>query len=317
MHNRLKLSHHRHTGRLRPHEYTSYAPLGVLLLIVGLALTIRTVSALIPPPASGSIGLSGTVPGKPPSVAATINTPSNQQHFTSVPITVAGSCPAQTIVEIYKNSIFAGSIACSNTGSYSLNDVDLLIGTNILTAKDYNALNEAGPISNQVTVYYDVASPQAAGITNVNLSGSQLLLNTNAVYRGTFPGQQLNVPVDIAGGNPPYAVNAEWGDATNNVVSRSNNTTFNVSHTYSKPGTYAISLQASDAQKQEAFLTIAAIVNGQAAVSASITPSNAAKNQALVLWPLYASVATAVISFWLGERREKHILNHPKVTFHT
>ncbi|HEX4774426.1 MAG TPA: hypothetical protein VH234_02835, partial [Candidatus Saccharimonadales bacterium] len=35
------------------------------------------------------------------------------------------------------------------------------------------------------------------------------------------------------------------------------------------------------------------------------TPST---DKLLVLWPVYAIAATLVISFWLGERREKHIL---------
>jgi hypothetical protein len=137
-------------------------------------------------------------------------------------------------------------------------------------------------------------------------------LETNAVYRGTFPGQILNIPISIVGGIAPFAINVKWGDSTNEVIPRSDNSTFNASHIYQKPGTYAINLQASDSQQQVAFLTVAAIVNGQPGV---ITANNIAytqkppENELLVLWPLYAIVATLVVSFWIGEQREKRILS--------
>lgn len=313
MHNRLKLSHNRHSGRLRPHEYTSYLPLMLLVIVVGVVLTIGSVYALSPGPASGSVGLTGQVPGPPPSVPATIASPTNGQQFTTTPITVTGTCPTQTVVEIYTNNIFAGSTACSSVGTYSIK-VDLLIGNNTLVAKDYDALNQAGPDSNTINVNYNVLGPQPASLLPLSLSGAQLLLNTDAVYRGTFPGQALNVPISIIGGNPPYAINVEWGDNQNSVLPRSNNTTFNVSHTYNKPGTYQISIQASDADGRQAFLTVAAIVNGQPGAASTIIAANASKNELLLLWPLYASAATAVISFWLGERREKHVLGNPALT---
>ena len=79
----MKLSHVSHSGRLRPHEHTSYIPLGVLLLVVGLSLIVYTATATSPGPESSSIGLTGTVPGKAPTVAATITSPNSQQHFLS------------------------------------------------------------------------------------------------------------------------------------------------------------------------------------------------------------------------------------------
>ena len=129
----LKLLQHRdHSGHLRPHEHTSYLPLLVILLVVGLALTTFTTYAS-PGPEPGSIGLTGIVPGKPPTIAATITTPSDQKRFSTSPITVAGTCPQNTLVEIFKNDIFAGSSACSDGGAYSL-EVDMIIGKNTLKA---------------------------------------------------------------------------------------------------------------------------------------------------------------------------------------
>jgi hypothetical protein len=120
----------------------------------------------------------------------------------------------------------------------------------------------------------------------------------------------LNVPISILGGAAPFAVNVQWGDSTNKVIPRSDNTVFNTTHVYQKAGTYKITFQASDAQQQVAFLTVAAVVNGQPAVLSTTNSQGSKKalNKLLVLWPLYAVLATLVFSFWLGEQREKKIL---------
>lgn len=307
----LKLSHHSHSGRLRPHEHTSYVPLSLLLVVAGYALITYTISvtAVSPGPESGSIGLSGTVPGEAPTVAATIDVPRDGQRFSASPVTFAGTCPAQTLVEIFKNDIFAGSTFCTNDGTYTL-DVDLLIGQNTIVARVYDTLNQPGPDSNLITVFYDALPPQAGPLTSFDFGGPQLLLNTDAVFRGVFPEQELSVPVDILGGTAPYAMNIQWGDSTNKVVPRNDNLSFNISHIYNKPGTYQITLQATDAVGRVAFLSVAAIVNGQPDVAAvASTDSGTVPNQLLLLWPLYTGAAAVVMSFWLGERREKKILN--------
>lgn len=303
----LKLSHHTHSGRLRPHEHTSYLPLGLLLLVVGFVLLAYTASAASPGPEAGSVGISGTMPGKPPTVAAVIQSPVNQQRFSTSPVTFSGTCPENTLVELFKNDIFAGSTPCSSEGRFSL-DIDLLIGQNIVIARVYDALNQVGPDSNRVTVFYDALPPQAGALSPLDFGGSQLLLNTDAVFRGVFPEKELSIPIDILGGIPPYAVNVQWGDSTNKVVPRNNNDTFRVGHIYKRPGTYQISIQASDAGGRVAFLTVASIVNGQPPVVTSTTPATEVTNKLLLLWPLYASAFAVVLSFWLGERREKQIL---------
>jgi hypothetical protein len=314
MHAQLKISKNEHTGHIRPHEHTSYFVLGVIVLLVGIILvsfSVRTIAAGNPPPQSGSVGLTGSVPTTPPKIAATINASLNGQHFTTSPITVSGTCSPGVLVEIYKNNIFGGSTPCGAAGTYSIS-VDLLYGQNSLVAQVYDVLNQSGPQSNTVTVYYDSSSPLAAPASSLNFSGSQLLLNTNAVYRGTFPNQVLNVPISVIGGVAPFAINVEWGDSSNKIIPVSDNTTFNAAHTYNKPGTYKITLQATDSKQQVAFLTVAAIVNGQPGVISTSNisyVSKASANKLLVLWPLYAIVVTLVVSFWMGERREKHVLN--------
>ena len=303
----LKISHHAHSGKLRPHEHTSYIPLGLLLLLVGFALTVYTVSADSPGPQSGSVGLTGVVPGKPPVTGATITTPTTGQRFGETPIAVSGTCPKNTLVEIFKNDIFGGSAVCSDAGRFSF-EADLLVGQNILIARVYDALNQPGPDSNAVVVYYDALPAQAGPVSYLDFSGVQLLLNTDAVIRGIFPNKEMSIPIDIIGGTPPYAVNIQWGDTNNKVVSRNDNVTFRTTHVYTKPGVYQLAIQASDAEGRVAFLTVASIVNGQPDVAAAATASTTTTNRLLALWPLYTAAVAILTSFWLGERREKHVL---------
>lgn len=307
---RLKISPHTHSGRLKPHEHTSYFFLGAMLLVVGVMLTMFTASAASPGPESRSIGLTGIMPGKPPKTGATIAQPKDGQRFSTSPITVSGTCPPETLVEIFKNNIFAGSALCTSAGVYKL-EVDLMIGKNTLVARVYDALNQAGPDSKSIVVHYDALTPQGAPLSPLVFGGSQLLLNTNAVFRGVFPDHELSVPIDIIGGTPPYAVDIQWGDSTNKIVPRGNNEPFNTTHVYTKPGVYQISIQATDANDRVAFLTVASIVNGQpetAAAAVNKNMSNSLLEKLLLLWPLYTGTIAVVISFWLGERREKQIL---------
>lgn len=309
----LKLSHHTHTGKIRPHEHTSYFPLSLLLILVGYVLigysSVVLADTPYTGPESGAVGLSGTMPADPPTEAATITSPVNQERFSTSPVTVRGTCPEDTLVQIYKNDIFAGSTPCTDQGTFSL-DVDLLIGRNVLVARVYDNLNQAGPDSNKVVTFYDAVPPQAGPLTGLDFGGNQLVLNTDAVYRGVFPEREFKVPIDILGGTPPYALNVQWGDSTNRVVPRDNNTPFKINHTYQKPGTYQISLQASDSVGRVAFLTVAAIVNGQPEVPTGTGASTAEVNRLLLLWPLYTGAAAVVASFWLGEQREKRLLRH-------
>lgn len=252
------------------------------------------------------MGLTGIVPGPPPDDPATIGTPKNGQRFDKSPITVSGTCPQHTLVEVFKNNIFAGSTFCSDNGTYSI-EIDLLFGKNVLVARVYDALNQQGPDSNKVTVYYDALPAQSGPLSSLDFDGAQLLLNTDAVYRGIFPQKEFNVPIEVLGGTPPYAINVQWGDSSNRVVPRHDNTPFKVDHEYSRPGTYQIALQASDAVGRVAFLSVAAIVNGQPEVAA-VASAGPTPNQLLLLWPLYTALAAVVFSFWLGEQREKRLL---------
>ena len=322
VHQYLKLLPHHHTGRLRPHSHTSYLGLGGCLLLIGamlLQLSAASLASASPGPQSGSIGITGKLPAQPPVNAPTISQPINDKHFTTSPIIVAGTCQINTIVEVFKSDIFAGSTPCSPTGTYAMS-IDLLYGQNVLVARVYDALDQPGPDSTTVTVFYDAVAPQSIALSSNNFFDRQLLIQADAAYRGTFPGQQLNLGLTLLGGQAPFAVNIQWGDNANTVVSRTDNLSFTIGHTYQKPGTYPITIQASDAQNHVAFLQIAAIINGpvsgagttNGSSDGSDSGSSGAVGRSLIvtLWPLYAVIVAIVIGFWLGEMREKRVLSH-------
>lgn len=303
------LSHHKHSGLILPHEHTSYLSLGILLAIAGLILIAGTaIAQQHPGPEAGSIGITGVVPGKPPASAPTITSPRPDQRFTTSPVTISGACAAGTLIEVFKNDIFAGSTFCGSDGTYSF-DVDLLFGSNVLVARAYDALNQASPSSSAITVTYDAQFAAASPVAGLDFGGAQLILNTDAVFRGVFPEKEMVMPVTVIGGRAPYAINVQWGDSDTKLIPRNDNATFNAVHAYAKPGTYQISLQATDADGRVAFITVAAIVNGQPdPVVSGSSEATSQPNFLLALWPLYVATVGIVVAFWLGERYEKHLL---------
>lgn len=312
-----KLSPHKHTGRYLPHRHTSYAGLAFLIMLCTVVLGLVTRSALANTPYTGpdqgSIGLSGTVPEAAPTTAAVIKRPTNGQHFSATPITVSGTCPKDVIVEVFKNDIFAGSTTCNADQTFSL-DIDLLYGSNSLVARVYDSLDQAGPDSNIVTVFYDAQATQAAPLNSSNLNEIQMLLRSSPVYRGAFPGKNVTVPLEIIAGTPPFALDVSWGDNKSDLISRPDNSVVNLVHSFARAGTYQVTIKATDAKGRFAFLTVLVIVNGRAEVLGGATDttgsSGSSKNTGylIIVWPLLAFIIIMVSSFWFGERREKHKL---------
>jgi hypothetical protein len=263
-----------------------------VLLLVGL---IIPATALAVTTKSGSTGLSGTVPAPPPSQAATINVPRNGQSFSSLPITVSGLCPANTLVEIYKNNVFAGAANCTN-GSYNL-QIDLFDGRNDLIARVYDNLNQAGPDSNTVTVNFSSA---------ISTGGPRITLTTDFAKRGADPGSILSWPITISGGSGPYAVSVDWGDKTNpDLISQAVPGNLNLQHTYTQSGVYKVTVKATDSGGNAAFLQLIAIANGPIKSAAGNANSSTSSVQTKVLlWPLIVLFTLIILAYWLGKKHQ-------------
>jgi hypothetical protein len=252
---------------------------------------------------AGSITISAVVPPARPTRPVTITSPTNGQTFTTNPVTVTGTCPSGYLVKIFSNGILIGSVICGPNGTFAV-PADLVIGQNTLNGFAYNTLDQQGPSGNSVNVTLN----QPAG--GVGFS-TELILQSVNYYRGVAPGQEVIWPIDIIGGQAPYAVSIDWGDGTTEVITRLAPGPFTVSHTYTKVGTgylgtFPLIIRASDAVGHTAYLQLTTLVNGA-------TGSTASKpvpviNKLIIIWPIWIVIMLMLLSYWLGKRREKYIM---------
>jgi hypothetical protein len=301
-----KLIPSRHSFRLQPHHRTSYGGLALILLIVGVFLLFISEGAHgdVVNPQSGAIGIAATVPGPAPSQGATILSPSNGSHTSTIPITVSGTCPAGLIISIYSNDIFVGSTICTSAGGYSL-QINLFDGQNSLVAKDTDALGQNGPDSAAINVTYDAPSLALPGSS---ILGRQLFLESTTPTRGGSPGASIPWQVTIVGGTAPYALSWNWGDGSKTtLVSEQFEGPVTTIHTYARAGTYRVIAQVTDAAGNSAFLQMVMVVNGPITAAPSTTtkidPSLLAS-----IWPVYILACLFVLTFFIGEKREVHKL---------
>jgi len=252
---------------------------------------------------------------------AVITTPKNGQHFKNIPITVSGTCPTNAgYVEIYRNDVMSGTVLCDINSDFRLS-TDLLPGKNDLTAHVFNITDDEGPVSGSIRVFYDAPTPPSQPATNQKSgSGGQaatspFLLTTSFLYKGYYIGQQVDWPLRISGGTPPYALNVNWGDGQNDVISRGAAGDFKISHTYSVAGSYknsyTVKVNAADRDSQKAFLQFFVIVTNRTAagpagnIFSKPPPSlPGSHNWLWMAWPAYTVVLIMFVSYWLGEREE-------------
>jgi hypothetical protein len=252
---------------------------------------------------SGSVGLEGRISAPPPSTGATITVPGGGQSFTQLPVTVSGLCPADVLVKVFKNNVFAGSTQCKG-GSYSIL-IDLFTGSNELVARVYDALDQAGPDSNIVTVSY--TDPRATIISRPSLS-------SNFAKRGANPGSELTWPIILTGGSGPYAISVDWGDGkTPDLMSQSFAGTFTIKHVYDNPGVYNILIKATDKDGSTAFLQLVGVANGSLGQDSQNGGTGDGTDvdtpTPRILWQPAAIVIPFLLStFWLGKRYQLHVI---------
>jgi hypothetical protein len=269
-------------------------------LVMGIGAITAPVYAAVQQE-SGAVGVEATIPSAPPSTAPTITTPASGQVFTTLPITVAGICQNDLLVEIFKNGVFSGSVTCNNN-SYSL-QIDLFSGRNDLVARQYDALNQASPDSNTVRVTFNDSLPQGT---------PRVTLTTAYAKRGAAPGDELTWPITVSGGTPPFALSVDWGDkSAPQLISRDTAGDILIKHIYSQSGVYNIIVKATDSQGSAAFLQLTGIGNGPIQqTTATSKPSNTTTTNlsrvllvaTIILIPLLLS------AFWLGRKHQLQII---------
>jgi len=323
----VRVAHHRHTGRPISFHYTSYTLLFFLLTLTAGILLFAGHIVRADQIEQGDIGLSGKVLGPPPSTAATITNPVDGQHFANNIIDVDGTCTPGLIVEIYRYAIFAGSVFCSDQGTFHLS-ITLIPGQNDIKARIRDGAGQYGPDSNIVTVFYDVAKPSAAGAPQPTML--PFLIYTQPVQRGVVNGQELTITYEINGGKPPYAIAINWGDGTKvDAYYQSKEGDFKASHHFASAGQFTLSISGNDAAHNHAFIQSIGVMQGTTVAAVTQTcndlssPSGTYCNissqlQRLIdtLWPAFIVACLMTLSFWLGERainiRQKNTLRHAR-----
>lgn len=274
--------------------------LGAFLAVMLLPGAAFAQSRPTPNPGNDGIGMEGRIQQPPPADAPTISLPGDGQVFEEIPITVTGLCTDGLLVRVFKNNVFGGSAMCDG-GSYTI-QIDLFPGPNELVALQYDDLDQASPESNKRNVVYDIEVPLVPG--SPNQVAQRITLTTNFARRGVNPGQELAWPMTISGGRAPYAVSIDWGDGKNELLTRDSAGTWDIKHTYDRPGVYKLTVKATDADGQSAFLQVVAIVNGQGNGAVNTAGSEGPTViQTRVLWqPLLLLLPFLLSAFWLGKR---------------
>lgn len=312
----LRLAHRRHTGRITPHHTTSYPILVMILLIVGVLMFEWSgmVKAVQYGPESGNYIVRTSVKGTPPVQKPTISRPGNGNHFTETPMTVSGNCQLETYVVLYRNGVFSGVAQCDAEGKYSIK-TDLFVGPNKLQVRIFSPTDQAGPYSDIRTVYYD---PIKQMISDPDIR-DPLLLKSQFRYQGYYINQPSLWDLSISGGAPPFAIAVDWGDGTSDLLSKATIGDFSLEHAYRTSGgykgSYTIQVTAKDTRGAHTSLQLLSIINDPngatsttGSPSGGITDPSSYEHLLKYAWSGYIAAILMMISFWLGERREYHLL---------
>lgn len=154
----FKLVPRKHSAKLVAHHHTSYIGLAIILAIVGLVVYSSRGVWATPPPISHDVSITAHVPGPPPSQGAVITSPADGTTFTDQNmIDISGTCEDTTLVVVSSNGSTVGSANCS--GSTFTLTTQLDAGQNVLSAKNYDFDNQAGPDTPDVTITLNVTAP--------------------------------------------------------------------------------------------------------------------------------------------------------------
>ncbi len=299
----FRLAAHRHTGKLLPHRHTSHVALVGILVVVGFFVYVSQDIARADQTVNHNVVVSGIIPGPPPTNGATITSPQNGAIFTDQTIiAIDGTCEADTFVVVASNDSTVGSTMCTSAGIFTLS-VQLSLGQNVLSAKNYDSLNQTGPDTPTVTITLNVtssATPQqpSSGTSTPTPQPPAPALPANPSYipaMGDAPAAcnehtaalplggmpkvavvcvprlfqantEYTLGIMIWGGAPPYALDINWGDGgktPNTLVSLATAGYKSVTFKYAQSGHYVITIKLKDKDGNDAFVQTATSVTGE------------------------------------------------------
>ncbi len=315
-----------HTGKIRHHKHTSYGSLVIVLLLtfVPLIIVSHTVAAAPFPvegttEGSGAYGTYAVVPGPTPKAPSIANLNNGRVFTTAEPVVVKGACQSDNLIKIFTNEVLVGAALCQG-GSFQLS-VNLFVGNNSLIARAYNANDLVSPDSSPINLQLQLPGTNLNGTGQLNTQGApagQFYATSQISHRGASVGETMTWPLSLSGGQAPYAVSIGWGDGKTDLISRGDTGQFDIHHSYDKPGgnqgSYTIVIKSTDALGNRSYLQLVAIVSGDShpiGVAGSIKGGSNRSAAIKLAWQAMAVIAIVILSFWLGEKREKHLIQGP------
>lgn len=301
----FRLAAHKHTGKLIHHRHTSHSVLALLLLIVGIILfnTDGAVNASGTVTKTGTVSVGLVVMGPPPTVGAVINSPQNNDIFTDKSsITVSGTCPKENFVVVKNKDLLVGSTICDSDDKFSL-EIQISTGDNIISAQNYDNLNQAGPDTPNITITSkktEIISPvepvepilepiptpnlpdnpsivpgaTAAAVTCENYdpsldlpTGGEPKVSIICIPRLFLPEIQQTLGFVVWGGTPPYEISIDWGEniVATKKISINEPGYRTMKFTYYSPGIREINFHLEDKLGKTTIVQTAVQVSGQIA----------------------------------------------------
>lgn len=330
---KLKLVHHKHTGRRLEHKHTSYHGLAIVLGVAAIVIVMLGVMGG-KAQADSDFGVTASVYAPPPGQAAQISQPDEGAVFTSNPVTVAGTCevadPAH-VVRIYSNNQLIGSTTCNGSGTFSV-QVDLFSGDNTLVPHIYTFQGVEGPVGNPVHVRLNLptnpppsggsqssSNPGSSSPTTTPTTSSDFRLRPSEANLFFVPDKPLDVVFAISGGSAPYSLTIDWGDGDVDSLAIVAAQEVKLIHTFHGAGPYTIQIEATDANDDTAHLELVAVSGtptGGSTSSGSGGVSSEDKGPLATLRRLrhelfsgsngvvmisYFAVSVLTIGFWAGD----------------
>ena len=172
----FRLVEHKHTGKFIHHRHTSHVALVGLLLIVGIFMFVSAGFARVQAEA-GTVSIGVIVPGPAPTIGATIIAPIDGTSVTDKQtIEVTGTCAPGTFVVVQNNNELVGSTVCTDAGIFLL-QIQLQTGVNVLSALNYDNLNQPGPNTPLISVNVVTTSAVAQPLQPLSSDFTRCLTN--------------------------------------------------------------------------------------------------------------------------------------------
>ncbi|MBC7869044.1 hypothetical protein H7X69_02610, partial [Candidatus Saccharibacteria bacterium] len=315
--------------------HTSHVTLVGLLLVVGIFMYVSAGFARVQAEQSGTVPIGAIVPGPAPTVGATITSPINGVNMTNQQtIEVTGTCAPGTFVVVQNNKQLVGSTVCTDAGIFLL-QIQLQTGVNVLSALNYDNLDQPGPSTPLVSINLVTTSAAIRPLQPLSSVLPVVLPSNPSIIPGVTPEvsscdtqKKPSLPVGgehqvaivcvprfiqantqytlgfwVWGGLPPYAASVHLGEGADDVLlSIANPGVKTVKFSYVDAGTYTIIVNTTDKNGNKATVQTAVQVSGETRTPLAVLTNDLIGGS----WfktpvPLYLVAVAITLGFWGGD----------------